>query len=168
MSCQNVLLKILLILTMGKSSVALGETVRHPANCFEQSGNLTAADKKGLGVTEEDKQEVKDVNHNEEEMEDEEDMFQLVDKRDIVVGFPNCLGIGKGKGQTMERQLGGKVGVMREGLGEKETDTDKKGEDMDEKETDTDEDMEDEEDTFQLVDKRSKTLIQPGQLCQQM
>ena len=160
MSCQNVLLKILLILTMGKSLVSLGETVRHPANCFEQSGNLTAADKKGLGVTEEDKQEVKDVNHNEEEMEDEEDMFQLVDKRDIVVGFPNCLGIGKGKGQTMERQLGGKVGVMREGLDEKE-------EDMDEKEKDMDEDMEDEEDTFQLVDKRSKTLIQPGQLCQQ-
>ena len=160
MSCQNVLLKILLILTMGKSSVDLGEMVRYPANCFEQSGNLTAADKKGLGVTEEDKQEVKDVNHNEEEMEDEEDMFQLVDKRDIVVGFPNCLGIGKGKGQTMERQLGGKVGVMREELDEKE-------DNMDEKEKDMDEDMEDEEDTFQLVDKRSKTLIQPGQLCQQ-
>ena len=160
MSCQNVLLKILLILAMGKSLVSLGETVRYPANCFEQSGNLTAADKKGLGVTEEDKQEVKDVNHNEEEMEDEEDMFQLVDKRGLVVGFPNCLGIGKGKGQTMERQLGAKIGVMREGLDEKEDNMDKKEEDMDE-------DMEDEEDTFQLVDKRSKTLIQPGQLCQQ-
>ena len=158
MSCQNVLLKILLILTMGKSLVSLGVTVRYPANCFEQSGNLTAADKKGLGVTEEEKQEVEDVNHKEEEMEDEEDVFQLVDKRDIVVGFPNCLGIGKG--QTMERQLGGKVGVMREGLDEKEDNMDKKEEDMDE-------DMEDEEDTFQLVDKRSKTLIQPGQLCQQ-
>ena len=159
MSYQNVLLKILLILTMGKSAVALARQTedmvsRYPANSFEQSGNLKAADKKVIGVTA-DKEEDDDVNHKEEEMEDEEDSFHLVDKRDTMVGFPNCLGKRQALGNlTRERQLRGGIGVMREGLDEKE------------EVMEDEEDMEDEDNTFQLVDKRSKTLIQPRQLCQ--
>ena len=94
-----------------------------------------------------------DANHKEEEMEGQEGMLQLVDQRDTVVGFPNCLGKGQSLWNlTRERQLRGGRGVMREGL--------------DEKEEDMEEDMENEEDTFQLIDKSVKTLIQPRQLCQ--
>ena len=182
MSSLNVLLKFLLILTiMGKSVVgALGrqtwsvETmmVRLDPNCLEQSGNLTH-EKKG--------HEMDDDKRHKEEMEDREDSFQLVDWRGIMdMGFPNCVG----KRQplvnlTRSRQLGGGTGVMREGLVAEE-DTDKTEDEMedevymedtedeeDEMEDEVDiEDTEDEEDTFQLVDKRAKTLIQPRQLCQ--
>ena len=125
MSYKNVVLKILLILSMGKSADALakqtgsGGEVRYPnCNSFEQSGNLTAANKKGIGVAAEDKKADNDANHKEEEMEGQEGMLQLVDQGDTVVGFPNCLGKGQSLWNlTRERQLRGGEGSHEGGAG---------------------------------------------------
>ena len=165
-STANVLLKILLILTMGKSALLAKQSesgddmmviTRRP-NCLEQSVNSTRKGghhmREGIGVLREhldtendvnDKVKEDDVNHK-EDMEEEEDTFQLVNK---------CLS-GRQPSANLTREIqekAGRIGVMREGL---------VAMDMDNIKGDTEEE---EENTFQLVDKTAKALLQPRELC---
>ena len=110
--------------------------------------------REGIGVLREhldtendvnDKVKEDDVNHK-EDMEEEEDTFQLVNK---------CLS-GRQPSANLTREIqekAGRIGVMREGL---------VAMDMDNIKGDTEEE---EENTFQLVDKTAKALLQPRELC---
>lgn len=148
MKQQNALLKILLLLTVGKSAVALArqtETTARP-DCFQQLGNFTAEGRvnEGIGVNAENKEEKEYLE------EEEEDLLQVVKRREIMVGLSSSSHGMRQSNLTRDRQLGEEI------------------EEADDKEEEKDIDrMEEEEDTFQLVDKRAKALIQPRQLCQQ-
>ena len=110
MSFSNVLLKIVLIVSIEESTLLLASkaesvevmVIRHPNYCLEQSVNLTKENdiREGIGVNvaakenvenghlngeeeleDEDKDKSEEKDTEEGNLEEEEDTFQLVDKR---------------------------------------------------------------------------------------
>ena len=117
MSFSNVLLKIVLIVSIEESTLLLASkaesvevmVIRHPNYCLEQSVNLTKESdiREGIGVNvaakenvenghlngeeeleDEDKDKSEEKDTEEGNLEEEEDTFQLVDKRAKAVIQP--------------------------------------------------------------------------------